>query len=239
MGPRASATALLLGFLSLLAGARPLRGAAAKPHTAVLGAVKAVPYSIEGDPSGALPEEKSLGVRPLLIDGKLKEWTTGQSHDITDRSFVVRRALRINDELPGDKALHWVWQRGPWLLIDRAKGTITALHLPDYEPTVSDVVWFRDYGAYCGLSTSGKELYAVVAQVAAHKPLLSKKLSTWTPGQDSRPACAAAIWQREPLQVTFQRTGQAAVSYDLVGLSSVLVEDDDGNDSSAAPSSNE
>lgn len=230
MGLRATASLLLLG---LIAGTIPLH-AASKPHTAFLGSERIVPYSVEGDPSGALPGEKSLHIRPLLIDGKVKEWTTGSWHDITDRSFVVRRALRINDSLPGDKTEHWVWQRGPWLLVDRTKGSITALHLPDYEPTVSNVVWFRDYAAYCGLTPSGKEMYAVVAQVAARKPILSKKLSAWSPEQDTRPACAAAVWQREPLRVTFQRTGQPAVSYDLVGLSSVLVEDDDGNNDSAA-----
>lgn len=59
----------------------------------------------------------------------------------------------------------WVWQRGPWLLIDRVSDKVTALRLPDYDPTVSDVVWFRDYAAYCGLSSSGRQLYAVVVQV--------------------------------------------------------------------------
>ena len=41
---------------------------------------------------------------------------------MTDRSFVVRRVLRLNDSLPGDKTGHWVWQRGPWLLVDRVTG---------------------------------------------------------------------------------------------------------------------
>jgi hypothetical protein len=211
--------------------------AASKPHTVFLGSGKNVPYSVAGDPAGALPSEKQLRVRPLLVDDKLKEWTTGESHAITDRSFVVRRALRVNDALPGDKAEHWVWQRGPWLMVDRVKGSITALRLPDYDPSVSTVVWFRDYAAYCGLTASGKQLYAVVAQVAARKPILSKKLIPWTPGQSVTPACSSAVWQREPLRVTFQPSGADPVSYDLVGLSAVLVEDGDGNDS-AAPAGN-
>jgi hypothetical protein len=218
-------------LLGVIAGAGPLL-AAAKPHTVFLGAGKIVPYSLAGDPSNARPEETHLRVRPLLIDGKVKEWTTGDSHNITDRSFTIRRALRLNDALPGDKDEHWIWQRGPWLLVDRAKGGITALRLPDYEPTVSNVIWFRDYAAYCGLSASGKELYAVVAQVAARKPILAQKLSAWSPGEKSGPACASAVWQREPLRVTFEQTGTTPVSYDLVGLSSVLVEDGNGNDDS-------
>jgi hypothetical protein len=212
--------------------------AAIKGHTVFLGSGKSVPYSSKSDPSGALPDEKQLHVRPLLIDGKVKEWTTGESHDITDRSFVVRRAVRLNDSLPGDKAEHWIWQRGPWLMVDRLKGSITALHLPDYDPAVSNVIWFRDYAAYCGLSASGKQLYAVVAQIAARKPVLAKKLSAWTAGENQAPACAAAVWQREPLRITFQPSGANAVSYDLVGLSTVLVEDGDGNEDAAPASSN-
>ena len=39
-----------------------------------------------------------------MVDGEVKEWTTGDAHDVTDRSFVVRRVIRLNDELPGEKA---------------------------------------------------------------------------------------------------------------------------------------
>ncbi len=219
------ALVLLLFFpLAALAGGR------AKPHMVGLGTGKRVSYSIKTDPAGAAADEKELKVRPLVVDDKLKEWTTGESHDVTDRSFVVRRALRLNDALPGDKVEHWIWQRGPWLMVDRANGHITALKLPEYDPAVSSVVWFRDYAAYCGLATGGKQLYAVVAQVAGRKPVLSKKLSAWSPGENTTPACAKAAWQREPLRVTFQQTGAQEVSYDLVGLSAVLVEDGDGDD---------
>jgi hypothetical protein len=211
---------------------------ATKPHTVFLGTGKNVPYSLAGDPAGALPEEKQLHVRPLLVDDKVKEWTTGDSHSVTDRSFAVRRAIRINDALPGEKTEHWVWQRGPWLLIDRVKGSVTALHLPDYDPSVSTVVWFRDYAAYCGLTASGKQLYAVVAQISARKPVLAKKLIAWSPGETPSPACTSAVWQREPLRVTFQPSGATPVSYDLVGLSAVLVEDGDGNESPSPAASN-
>jgi hypothetical protein len=235
MRNRARYCFLLLGFC-LMATSDSL--AAAKGHTVFLAAGKNVPYTSIGDPAGALPNEKQLHVRPLLVDDKVKEWTTGESHAITDRSFVVRRALRLNDALPGDKAEHWVWQRGPWLMIDRVKGSVTALHLPDYDPAVSNVIWFRDYAAYCGLTASGKQLYAVVAQIAARKPVLAKKLSSWSPGENQAPACATAVWQREPLRITFQPSGATAVSYDLVGLSTVLVEEGDGNEEAAPASSN-
>ncbi len=230
-----SAAHALLCVLGAAAFSAQLRAApTAKVHTVSFGAVRRVPYSAEGDPAGNNGDEKELKVRALLVDGKVKEWTTGDSHDVTDRSVAVRRALRINDTLPNepsDKAEHWVWQRGPWLLIDRSNGHVTALKLPDFDPAVSDVAWFRDYAAYCGLSAGGKQLYAVVAQVAGRKPLLMKKISTWDLTDHPTPACGPATWQREPLKVTFTPTRAGPpVSYELVGLSAVLVEDGDESD---------
>ena len=210
-----------------------------KEHSVVLGAVRHVPYSKTGDPSGAAAGEDALKIRALLVDGVLKEWTTGDAHDVTDRSFVVRRVIRLNDALPTDKPAtpHWVWQRGPWLLVDRVTARVTALRLPDYDPGVSQVVWFRDYGAYCGLTPSGKSLYAVVAQVAARRPALARKLAAFDAESHPDPVCGPAEWQREPLRVTFHPVGQNAVSYDLAPGSAVLVEDtgDEPETQEAAP----
>jgi hypothetical protein len=208
-------------------GSTGLHAAARKPHIVVLGAAKRVPYSKAGDPSGAATAEDSLKIRPLVVDGSIKEWTTGDSHDVTDRSFVVRRVLRLNDSLPGDKLGHWVWQRGPWLLVDRVTGHATPLKLPHYDPAVSHVAWFRDYGAYCGVTASGKSLYAVVAQLAGRKPVLAKKLDAYDPDPKSHPdpPCAHPDWQRDPLRVTFHPTGKGDLSFDIVPGSAVLVED--------------
>jgi len=214
---------LLLMAPPWAAGTAPRKG-----HSVALGAVKRVPYSKVSDPAGAAADEDALKIRALLVDGLLKEWTTGDAHDVTDRSFVVRRVIRLNDTLPGDKpaaAGEWVWQRGPWLLVDRVTGRVTALRLPDYDPGVSQVSWFRDYGAYCGVTATGKSLYAVVAQVAARKPVLAKRLSAYDTGNHADPACGAPDWQREPLRVTFHPAGKDAVSYDIVPGSAVLVED--------------
>jgi hypothetical protein len=161
----------------------------------------------------------------------MKEWSTGDAHDVTDRSFVVRRAIRLNDALPGDKpepgdkAGQWVWQRGPWLLVDRVTGHFVALKLPDYDPGVSQVSWFRDYGAYCGVTASGKSLYAVVAQVAGRKPVLAKKLAAFDAENHAEPVCGAPEWQREPLKITFHPAGKDGVSFDVVPGSAVLVEE--------------
>src|ERR1700684_2425408 len=117
---------------ALLSGANEIEAAPRKGHVVLLGAARKVPYSRTGDPAGAVAGEDSLKIRAILVDGVLKEWTTGDAHNVTDRSFAVRRAIRINDTLPGDKAGHWVWQRGPWLLVDRVNGHVIALKLPDY-----------------------------------------------------------------------------------------------------------
>jgi hypothetical protein len=90
---------------------------------------------------------------------------------------------------------------------------------------VSQVSWFRDYGAYCGVTASGKSLFAVVAQVAARKPVLAKKLEAFDAASHPDIVCAAAEWQREPLRVTFHPAGTDAVSFDVVPGSAVLVED--------------
>jgi hypothetical protein len=270
-------------LLAILFAIVATASAAPRKHTVVLGAARKVPYSRAGDPSGASAGEDTLKIRALLVDGVLKEWTTGDSHDVTDRSFVVRRVIRLNDALPTDNqpekpaansasnlasspvsnsasnsvpnsaakpaansapspvsnsalaASHWVWQRGPWLLVDRATGHITALHLPDYDPGVSQVSWFRDYAAYCGVTATGKSLYAVVAQLAVRKPVLAKKLAAFDAENSSVPACASPDWQREPLRISFHPTGKDAVSYDFIPGSAMLVEDSGDEDETPAP----
>ena len=268
---------LIFAFIVALMLPHEVHAAPRKAHVVVLGAARKVAYSKVGNPAGAAPGETELKVRALLIDGVLKEWTTGDAHDVTDRSFVVRRVIKLNDTLPNDKTgpsegsapggngspsdkpspgdnagagnkpapnekpggkpglggkpapsgmqSPWVWQRGPWLLVDRVTGHVVALKMPDYDPGVSQVVWFRDYGAYCGVTASGKSLYAVVAQVEARKPVLAKKLSAFDAENHPEPVCGPAEWQREPLRVTFHATGRDAASFDVIPGSAVLVED--------------
>jgi hypothetical protein len=240
-----------LTIAALFAAGGAVHAAPRKSHLVVLGAARKVPYSKAGDPAAAATGEDALKIRPLIVDGVLKEWTTGDSHDVTDRSFLVRRVIRLNDALPNDSAepgdkpkpnekagaadrqSHWVWQRGPWLLVDRVTGHVTALRLPDYDPGVSQVSWFRDYGAYCGVTANGKSLYAIVAQVAVRKAVLAKKLAAFNPQSHADPVCGAAEWQREPLRIAFHPSGMDAVSFDIVPGSAVLVEDSE--DEAEAP----
>jgi hypothetical protein len=220
--------AVLLGLTGVAA---KVDASPRKVHVVALGAARRVPYSKSGDPAGAVEGENALKIRPLVVDGTVKEWTTGDIHDVTDRSFVVRRVMRLNDELPGEKPgntdKHWVWQKGPWLMVDRVAGHVSALKLPDYDPGVSQVSWFRDYAAYCGLTSTGKSLYAVVAQISARKPVLAKKMAAFDAAGRGAPACSVAEWQREPLRATFHPAGRDSVSFDIVPGSAVLVEDSD------------
>ena len=223
---------LLLPALLLLG--LPFRAGAAGPkiHTVTLGPVRKAPYT----PAEAKAETKSeetstLKVRPPVVDGRQKEWTTGDTHDVTDRSFTVRRALHINDTLPGDGAAHWVWQPGPWLLVDRVSGHVTALHLPEFDPDVSEVVWFRDYAAYCGVANTAKGgLVAVVAQLGARKPVAQRPLAKWPMPEHASPVCQPARWQRLPMRATLQLTGGTPMTIDVLGSSSLVEEADNDED---------
>jgi hypothetical protein len=172
----------------------------------------------------------TLKVRPLFVDGKQKEWTTGDSHDVTDRSFTIRRALRLNDTLPGDAAPRWSWQPGPWLLVDRTTGHITALHLPDFDLGISEAVWYRDYAAYCGTGTTAKGgLFVVVAQLGVRRPVVQKQVGKWPQETPPDPVCKAPEWQREPMRVTLQAAGGDPMTFAVVGTAA-LIEDGDSDD---------
>ncbi len=154
-------------------------------HAVALGAVRRVPYT----PPDVTPDEKdedttTLKVRALTIDGSQREWTTGELHEVTDRSFAIRRVMRLNDALPTDKEARWVWQPGPWLLVDRVTGHVTALHLPDFDAAVSNVVWYRDYAAYCGTATTAKGgLFAIVAELGGRRAVVSKQIGALAAGE--------------------------------------------------------
>jgi hypothetical protein len=216
----ALAPLLFLALCPLTALATP------KVHTVTLGLSKHVPYTPpEATAANKNEEDTTLRVRPLLVDGLQKEWTVGEIHDVTDRTFVVRRALRIDDSLPAE-APRWTWQPGPWLMVDRSTGHITALHLPAFDPAVSEVVWFRDYAAYCGIATTVRNggLVAVVAELGARKAVVQKVIGQWPQANAPHPVCATTKWQRTPMRATIQPTGTQPMTFDVVGLSSLVEE---------------
>ena len=158
-----------------------------------------------------------INVRALYVDGHVKDFTTGQPQDITEQLFVVRRAYRLNDQLPEDanKVPHWKWQRGGWLLVDRESGRVTQLKLPEFDPFYSVASWYRDYVAYCGVSDDGEKLYAVVAQLGRKKPILHQDLGAAANSNTPDSECPAPTWQRNPTRVTFQPRSGKPLSFEV------------------------
>jgi hypothetical protein len=224
---------VLCSYLDLRAQTTPTAKMAKPPkmHAVSLGAVRKVPYT----PADVAPAERAedtttLKVRPLLVDDRQREWTMGEIHEVTERSFAVRRVMRVNDALPADRDARWVWEPGPWLLVDRVTGHITALHLADFDATVSNVVWYRDYAAYCGIGTTAKGgLFAIVEQLGARRPVVQKQLAPWPQANHFIPVCPPAEWQRLPMRVTLKATGGEAMTFDVVGTAS-LIEEGDGEE---------
>lgn len=149
--------------------------AKAKVHTAVIGKPRLVTWAATQDPSRTL----SLQIRPLIVDGRRKEWVTGETHDVTDHSFVVLQVQHLNDALPREKLPHYIWQTGAWLLVERNTGRVSPIHLTGYDPSLSGISWFRDYAAYCALTTTGKSLYAEVTELGARRPIAHKRIAAW------------------------------------------------------------
>ena len=222
----------LVPLLMIAASLCPVTVFAARAHLVTLGAARKVPYTPpEATLDNKTAEATTLRVRPLLVDAQQKEWTVGEIHDVTDRTFVIRRALHINDALPGEPP-RWSWQPGPWLSVDRVSGHVTALHLPAYDPDVSEVVWFRDYAAYCGVATTVRNggLVAVVTELGARKAIVQKVIGKWPQPGGYHPVCAESKWQRAPMRATLQLTGGEPITFDVVGLSSLVEEGDTANE---------
>ncbi len=224
---RWSAAAFVFAVSLLLPG--PVR--AARMHIVTLGAVRKVPYT---PPEATLDtkseEATTLRIRPLLVDDKPREWTVGELHEVTDRTFVIRRAFRINDSLPGETA-RWTWQPGPWLQVDRTTGHVAPLHLPNFDAQISEVSWFRDYAAYCGLVPSLKGgVVAVVAELGARKAVAQHTLASWPLEKPAHPVCTAAQWQRTPIRATLALTGGQPVIFDIAGTSSLVEEGESEED---------
>ena len=199
----------MLAPLATLLFSLPCRGAS-KPHVVAYGK----PISVKWlSPT----EEKSfdLKVRPLVVDGRVKEYVTGTPHEITDRLFAVRRAFRVNDALPGDPSPRWQWQRGAWLLVDHLTGHIAQLNLPEFDAFLSPSNWYRDYVAYCGLSEDGKKLFAVVMQIGRRKPVWKNDMEETSVTTEPDSSCAMPTWQRSPLRVTFQTNDNRKLVFSL------------------------
>src|SRR5271169_1643819 len=192
-------------------------GASAKAHVITFGKWTSAQWlpatSAEAD------KPQTMKVRALVVEGRIKEYVLGTSHEVTERVFVVRRAFRVNDSLGDESTPRWQWQRGGWLLVDRATGRVSAINLPEFDAFYSAASWYRDYVAYCGVSDDGKKIFAIVAQLSRRKAVLKKALSSDGLPDDAAPdsACPAPVWQRNPARVSFERTGSAKETYAVRG----------------------
>lgn len=165
-----------------------------------------------------------LRVRALYVDNQRKEETIGLPHEITDRIFVVRRAYRVNDSLPGEdsKGTQWRWQLGGWLEVDRVSGRVSALNLPEFDTSTSAAAWYRDYVGYCGVSDDGKKLHAIVAMLGRRKPIV-KALIGNARERNGETDCDPPTWQRQPIGITFATDGGTGkVTYLVRGFAADL-----------------
>jgi hypothetical protein len=188
----------------------------AKQHVIAFGK----PMTVKWFTGPSESKAQELRIRGLYIDSKLREFVVGDAHEVTDQSFVVRRAFRVNDLLPGEGGVpKWKWQRDGWLFVDRESGHISSLKLPEFDPFYSVASWYRDYAAFCGVSDDGEKLYAVVAQIGRKKAVVRKELGAAHGGDEPDSECPAPEWQRQPARVTFHPQGGAPVSFDVRGSS--------------------
>src|SRR2546423_8898062 len=173
----------------------------------------------------------TMRVRPLLVDGRFKEYVLGPPHEISDSLFVVRRAFRVNDALPDEVMPRWQWQRGGWLLVDRVSGRVSRTNLSAFDPYFSAASWYRDYVAYCGVGEDGKKVYAVVAQLNRRKPVLKKMLSDVVKENVAPDSiCPAPVWQRSPVRVTFTTEARDKQTFAIRGSAVDLVNEGEEDD---------
>jgi hypothetical protein len=187
----------------------------AKPKTISFGRWLSVKWMVGTNEDKPL----EMKVRGLMVNGEVKEFTTGEPHDVTDRVFVVQRAFRLNDNLPDNGDLsakpQWSWRPGGWLMVQRNSAGISKLSLADFDAYSSAAVWFRDFVAYCGVSGDGQKIYAIVMQLGTRKPLLRKELGPAKIPEMPNSECEVPIWQKAPTRVTFQPKGGLKVSYEV------------------------
>ena len=201
----------LLAFFLLCAPAL----AAPRQHTVAFGQWMSVKWFVGASEDKA----QDIKIRALFVDSKLREFTLGDVHDITDHVFVVRRAYRVNDWLPDDpkSVPKWKWQRSGWLLVDRQSGRVSPLNLPDFDPFYSAVSWYRDFAAYCGISSDAERVYGMVVQIGRRRPIVRKEIGPTHNSDMPDSECASPKWQKQPPRVTFEPAGGKPLIFEIHG----------------------
>jgi hypothetical protein len=86
---------MIIGICGCLLFVQGASFSVTKAHTVSFGKWISIRVTEDGDE----PKAIDLKVRALLVDGRMKEFTAGVPHDVTDRTFTVQRVYRLNDSL--------------------------------------------------------------------------------------------------------------------------------------------
>jgi hypothetical protein len=182
--------------------------AAGRDHTAVFGPWVDVQMFVGPESARSTDTSRDMKIRPLYVDGSLEEFTTGQPHSLNDSQFVVRRAYRLSSRtVKNGQAQPFLWQRGGWVLVDRSRGRVSKLNLPDFDPFYSVASWSQDWVAYCGLSDDGTQVYGIIAKLDQRDPIVRKHLRASTGSAKPDGECQAPRWDQQPGHVTFLPIG--------------------------------
>lgn len=112
--------------------------------------------------------------------------------------------------------------------MDRTTGRTQTIALPAFDAYYSQVSWFRNFAAYCGISDDGSKRFAVVSQLGRRKPLLKKPVAEKSAGNA---ACAPPMWSRAPARVTFDVAGETKFTFTVRSQAVDLVaEEDEGGE---------
>ena len=115
-------------------------------------------------------------------------------------------------------------------MVDRVTGKVSQIALPQFSVPGSELVWYRDYAAYCGYSDDGKNLFAMVIQLGRRKPVLKKAMGAASDDGASSD-CSAPEWQRLPMRVSFAPTKSQKLSFAVRGVAATVVSDVEDDDS--------
>ncbi len=173
-----------------------------------------------------MPESR---IRPLFVDTRLKEYTTGMPHEVTDHLFVVQRMFRLNDSLPDEAggAPRWPWQRGGWVLVDRVTGRMAPITLPEFDPLLQRQAGIGITSRTAEFQTMGRDCLRWSLNSAAARQF---SRSRWAkPETILRPIQHALLpgWQRQPARVTFEPVNGPKVTFAVRGHAVDVVVDDE------------
>ena len=181
----------------------------------------------------------TMRVRPLLVDGRFKEYVLGPPHEISDSLFVVRRAFRVNDALPDEVMPRWQWQRGGWLLVDRVSGRVSPNNLSAFDPFLAAGSLLYQ-GAWLA-----ERMIAIDVAVAGRRELLHPVTRAIIAGGEAFSAAdidrdrdrlaelrrqTAPVWQRSPVRVTFTTEARDKQTFAIRGSAVDLVNEGEEDD---------